>query len=66
MTPTWLEIAVAIVLLWVAWRLALLLTPIVLNRIRGWRRPPSQSSNKPDTGHPPFVLRNVKNKDHEP
>ena len=66
MTPTWLEIAVALVLLWVAWRLALLLTPLVVNRIREWRRPPSQSSNKAGASNPPFVLRNVKNKDHEP
>jgi hypothetical protein len=39
-SPTWLEIAVAIVLLWVAWRIALILTPLVLRRFRLWRRPP--------------------------
>jgi len=65
MTRTWLEIAVAVLLLWVAWRLALLLTPLVIDRIREWRRSSSQSSNKPVTGNPPSMLRNVKNKDHE-
>ncbi len=38
MSPTWLEIAVAILLLWIAWRIALLLTPWVLNRWRGRRQ----------------------------
>jgi hypothetical protein len=41
-SPTWLEIAVAVVLLWVAWRIALILTPWVLRRIRLWREMPPQ------------------------
>lgn len=44
MSPTWLEIAVAIILLWVAWRIALLLTPLVLKRIREWRNLPPRTT----------------------
>ncbi len=43
MSPTWLEVAVAILLLWVAWRLALLLTPWVLKRFRDSRNAPRRS-----------------------
>lgn len=44
MTPTYLELAVAIVLLWVAWRIALILRPLVLKRIRDWRNAPSRQT----------------------
>lgn len=39
MSPTWAELAVAILLLWIAWRIALLLTPLVLKRFRRPRGP---------------------------
>jgi beta-lactamase regulating signal transducer with metallopeptidase domain len=62
MTPTLLEIAVAILLLWVAWRLALLLTPWVLKRIRGRRTAPSQPPNKTDRSNTTALLQNQKDK----
>ena len=37
MSPTWLEAAVAVLLLWLAWRIGLMLTPWVINRWRARR-----------------------------
>jgi len=34
MSPTWLEIAVAILLLWIAWRIGLLLAPWIIAKFR--------------------------------
>lgn len=51
MSPTWLEIAVAILLLWVAWRLALLLAPWVIRRFRDSRTAGSrteQNKSRPE------------------
>jgi beta-lactamase regulating signal transducer with metallopeptidase domain len=64
MTPTWLEIAVAILLLWVAWRIALLLTPLVLKRFRGRRT--SASGSPREMKNVTVVLPDPKNKNHEP
>ncbi len=46
MSPTWLEIAVAVVLLLLAWRIAVLLTPWILRRWRG-RHPGFDSGEQP-------------------
>jgi hypothetical protein len=41
MTPTFLELAVAVMLLWVAWQIGLALTPHVLSYFRRLTRRPT-------------------------
>jgi len=60
MSPTWLEIAVAILLLWVAWRLALILTPWVISRFRERRLPPPSVPRKADRSNDAPALTNKK------
>lgn len=56
MSPTWLEIAVAILLVWVAWRIGSLLTPWVISRWRASREEQSVSGRSAErTGKPPSL-----------
>lgn len=47
MTPTWLEIAVAALLLWVAWQVGVILAPRLVRRFRGRFSAPSAPARKP-------------------
>jgi hypothetical protein len=47
MSPTLLEGAIAILLVWIAWRIGILLTPWFLHRFRGARQKPPGQKNKP-------------------
>jgi hypothetical protein len=47
MSPTLLEGAIAILLVWIAWRIGILLTPWFIHRFRRARPRPSDQKNKP-------------------
>jgi hypothetical protein len=51
MSPTLLEGAIAILLVWIAWRIGSLLAPHIVRRFRErasrWEKPPSRKSQDP-------------------
>ena len=62
MSPTWLEILVAVLLLWIAWRIALLLTPWIINRWRGRRK---RADVVEQRGKLPLLKQKVEHNDSE-
>ena len=56
MSPTWLEIAVSIFLLWIAWRISLALAPWVIGKFRA-RFSSSSTTDAADQKprHPPAL-----------
>jgi hypothetical protein len=54
MSPTLLEGAIALLLVWFAWRIGALLAPRVLHRFRR-RRPPGQDSSDHSDKQPPII-----------
>lgn len=59
MSPTWLEIAVAVLLLWVAWQIGVMLAPRVVRRFRARfstpPTPPAPPEASPDRQKPPAL-----------
>jgi hypothetical protein len=51
MSATLLEWAIAILLLWIAWRIGAMLAPWIVRRLRdsyhGWQRPPDRKNKPP-------------------
>jgi hypothetical protein len=50
MSPTLLEGAIAVLLVWIAWRIGVLLTPWVIRRFRREPKPPNRKDK------PPFII----------
>jgi hypothetical protein len=50
MSPTLLEGAIAILLVWIAWRIGVVLTRLILRRFRERRNPPEKKDK------PPFII----------
>jgi hypothetical protein len=47
MSPTLLEGAIAIFLVWIAWRIGVLLAPIVMRKLRAGRKPRDPKEKPP-------------------
>ncbi len=54
MTPTLLEGAIVAVLIWIAWRIGSILTPIILQRLRDKRAAAKTPPDRKDK--PPVVI----------
>ena len=48
MSPTLLEGAIAILLVWIAWRIGLLLTPWVVRRFKLQKKPADRNTKPPN------------------
>jgi hypothetical protein len=47
MSPTLLEGAIAILLVWIAWRIGVLLAPHIIRRFKARKQPPDRKTKPP-------------------